>query len=223
MFGLEPGTLAQWFGGTATFLAVLVALFKEQILRFWRKPKLKVSIVLSPPDCHQTRVSRRVEPRVSADCYYLRLWVENCGKTRAEIIQVFVAKLLRKSADGQFREVEDFLPMNLKWAHGGEVFAPGISPTMGKHCDLGHLIDPQAREQFGDDLEGVPDAQTILSLDLEFPPPTKSHLIPPGTYQLQLKIAASNCAVVNKTLELTITGSWFPDEKRMFRDGLGVG
>ncbi len=222
MFGLEPGTLAQWFGGSATFLAVLVALFKEQVLRFWRKPKLKVSIALSPPDCHKTQITR-LPDGFSADCYYLRLWIENFGKTRAETIQVFVAKLLRKSADGRFREVEDFLPMNLKWAHGGEVFAPGISPTMGKHCDLGRLIDPQDHKQFGDDLEGMQDNQTILALDLEFLPATKSHLIRPGTYQLQLKIAASNCAVVNKTLELTITGSWFPEENRMFREGLGIG
>jgi hypothetical protein len=72
-------------------------------------------------------------------------------------------------------------------------------------------------------LQDVPDNHTILVLALEFPPATKSHFIRPGKYQLQLKIAASNCAVVKKTLKLSITGSWFPEEKRMFREGLGIG
>jgi hypothetical protein len=41
-----------------------------------------------------------------------------------------------------------------------------------------------------------------------------SHLIRPGTYQLQLKVAAANCAVVTKTIEITITGSWHIAEGR---------
>jgi hypothetical protein len=112
--------------------------------------------------------------------------------------------------------------MNLTWAPAGEIFAPGISPTMGRHCRLGHLIDPQARKEVGDELEGVRDEHAILSLDLEVKLAIKSHLIPPGTYKFQLKIAASNCAVVTKTLKLRITGSWFPEERRMFKDGLAV-
>jgi hypothetical protein len=219
---LELGNIAQWFGAIATLFAVLVALFKEEILRRCRRPKLRVSIKLSPPDCHKTRIFR-LPDGFSAECYWLRLWIEDVGKTRAEIIQVFVAKLLRESADRSFKEVEDFLPMNLKWAHSGEVFAHGISPAMGKHCDLGHVIEPQGRKEFpGEDLQDVPDDHTILALDLEFPPATKSHLIRPGRYQLQLKIAASNCAVVEKTLTLSIAGSWFPEESRMFREGLGI-
>ena len=152
---VKPGTIAQWAGAIGTFAAVLVALFKDEFLRRWQKPELRAAITLAPPDCHKTRITR-LPDGFSAECYYLRLWVENIGKTRAEIIQVFVAKLLRKTTGGSFREVEEFLPMNLKWAHGGEIFAPGISPTMGKHCDLGRVIDPQGRKNFGDDLEGVP-------------------------------------------------------------------
>jgi hypothetical protein len=36
------GTIAQWFGGFATFLAVLVALFKDALLRWWRRPILTI-------------------------------------------------------------------------------------------------------------------------------------------------------------------------------------
>jgi hypothetical protein len=160
-------------------------------------------------------------------CYYLRIWVENVGKTRAERVQVYASKLLRRSADGLFKEVEAFLPMNLRWSHGQqasggpEIFAEGISPGMGKHCDFGHVLDPQFRKAVGHNLPGVATDQTILVLDLEVPPATLSHLVPPGEYRLELRVAAANCAPVTKAIELTITGKWFEDQNQMFLDGLG--
>ena len=228
---MEIGTLAQWAAATATFLAVLVALFKDEILRWRRKPDLTIAAGLVPPHCHKTtmtytdRASAQMFRQVA--CYYLRIWVENVGKTRAERVQVYVSKLLRRSADGSFKEVEAFLPMNLRWSHGQqvsgppEVFAEGISPGMGKHCDFGHVLDPKSRKDVGHDLPGVAADQTILVLDLEVPPATLSHLVPPGVYRLELRVAAANCAPVTKAIELTITGKWFEDQNQMFLDGLG--
>jgi hypothetical protein len=231
---MEIGTVAQWAGATATFLAVLVALFKDEILRWWRKPKLTVLITLAPPDCHKTTLTYMVQQSAmtyrsaNCDCYYLRLWVQNVGKIRAERVQVFVAKLFRRSADGSFKEVDGFLPMNLRWAHGQqasggpEIFAEGISPEMGKHCDLGHIVDPRFRRDVREDLPGVPGNETIVALDLEVQPKTFTHLIPPGVYQLQLRVAAANCPPVTRTIELTITGKWFGEQAQMFSDGLGI-
>ena len=229
---MEIGTLAQWAGATATFLAVLVALFKDEMLRWWRKPKLTVSVALAPPDCHKTTltyvVRRTAVTYGAADCYYLRVWVANVGKTRAERVQVFASKLQRRSADNSFKEVEAFLPMNLRWAHGQqapggpEIFAEGISPEMGKHCDLGHVVDPKFRKDVGEDLPGIAADHTILALDLEVQPATLSHLIPPGVYRLELRVAAANSAPVTKAIELTITGKWFEDQTQMFSDGLGL-
>lgn len=229
---VEVGTLAQWAAATATFLAVLIALFKDEVLRWRRRPRLSVSIKLNPPDCHKTQMNYQIQKTaltfVSADCYYMLLWVENLGKTRAEQVQVFAAKLSRKSADGSFKDVDGFLPMNLKWAHGQqasggpEIFAQGISPMMGKHCDLGHIVDPQFRKDLGEDLPGVPADRTIVALDLEFLPSMRSHLIPPGTYRLELRVAAANSTPVTRVLELTTTGEWFQDQGRMFVEGLGI-
>ena len=118
--------------------------------------------------------------------------------------------------------------MNLRWAysyadgHTPEVFADGISPGMGKHCDLGRVIDPACRKDLGDDLPGVHAQETVLKLDVEFPPNTMSHLVPPGVYRLNLLIAAANCAPVSKQLEITLTGKWSSDERIMFTDGLGI-
>lgn len=226
---MDYGTVAQWAGATATLLAVLVALFKDEFLRWRRKPELRVSIALASPDCHKTTLNYRVTDSYrAADCYYLRIWVKNVGKTRAEQVQVFAEKLVKRHADGSFKKVESFLPMNLRWAHGQqgkdgpEIFAEGISPEMGKHCDLGHIVDPKHRKNVGYDLPALGDNDTVLALDLEVKPNTMSHLIPPGVYQLELRVAAANCSPVNHNLEITVTGKWFSEQNQMFADGLGI-
>ncbi len=226
------GNAAEWAGAIATFLAVLVALFKDELLHWWRKPELRVSIELASPDCEKTTLTYQAQKipitQISAECYYLRIWVKNVGKTRAEQVQVFAAKLSRRNADGSFKEVEHFLPMNLRWAHaqqgarGPEIFAEGISPKMGKHCDLGHVIDPKFRKDLGYDLPTLAADDTVLALDLEVQPNTLSHLVEPGVYRLELRVAAGNCLPVNHTLEITITGKWFSDQAKMFSDGLGI-
>jgi hypothetical protein len=223
---------AAWVGAVATFIAVVVALFKEDLRRWWRRPVLQASLRLAAPDCHKTELLA-VQPQSGKalgkwPCYYFRLWVENSGNLRAEQVQVYASRLLRKHADGGFREDTRFLPMNLKWAHaqqrfgGREIFAEGISPKMGKHCDLGHIAHPAMRAQTGQTLPDVAADATIMELDIEVAPLTRSHLIPPGIYRLELRLAAANSTPVTKTLELTLTGQWHDEESKMFSDGVGL-
>ena len=224
--------VAVWTGSIATLLAVLVALFKEQLVRLWRRPKIEAKIRLSAPDCHKTQMTLLDKSTGavlgSADCYYFRLWVENTGNQRAEKVQVFLSKLLRRHADGSFVEDKSFLPMNLRWSHsqlsplGPEIFTEGISPKMGKHCDLGHIIDPSKRVAFGIDLPNVGASKTILELDLEVAPNTLTHLVPPGVYRLEMQLAAANAEPATKTIEINHTGDWNSEETRMFSDGFGM-
>lgn len=228
---MDIGTLAQWAGATATFCAVLAALFKDEIVRRWRRPVLKATIALHAPDCNKTPffVTRGTvehgtlyQKVFTFDCFYFRLWIENTGNLRAERVQVYVAKLLKKNADGVFREVRTFTPMNLRWAHGDpnrpEIFAD-INPLMGKHCDLGRIVDPIGD---CDRLPNVPKEKTILHLDLEIEPGSGGHLLPPANYQLHLRIGAANVAPAEKTIEIALEGSWFADEGKMFTDGVGI-
>jgi len=218
--------VAAWAGVTVTFLAVLVALFKEELQRIWRKPELKALIRSTAPDCHKTEMTftnpRTGEVIARVPCYYLRIWIENRGNQRAEQVQVFASRLWRKRADGTFGEERQFLPMNLLWSYIGRPFLDGLSPEMGQHCDVGHVLQPGNALTDGETLPAVPKGQAVLALDLEMKPFTKSHLVPPGEYQLELKIAASNCKPVSKKLDLNITGEWFDDEAKMFEDGLGM-
>ena len=229
---LELGSWAQWAGVAATLAAVLVALFKDTALRWWNRPRLTVSIKLGPPDCAKTKLHyavQRVAPTfVAADCYWLRLWVKNEGRTRAEKVQVFAEQLARRAADGTFKIVEDFLPMNLRWSHAQnpegfpEVFADAISREMGRHCDLGRVVDPSCLVDLGESLNDVPPGKTDLALELEVKPNTRTHLLRPGDYRLSLRIGAANAGPVTAVVELNHTGEWFSDPQRMFSDGLGV-
>ncbi len=208
---------ATWTGAIATFIAVLVALFKEDIGKFWRCPNLDVRVKLEAPDCHKIPLQvinqSTGELLRTINSYYLRLWVFNSGRVRADRVQVFASKLLRQHADGEFKKEQSFLPMNLKWSHsqlsskGPEIFAEGISPDMGKHCDLGHIKEAET---------------TKLELDLEVLPNTGSHILNPGKYRLDIKIAAANFKPITRTIEINLTGAWFDDEARMFSDGLGL-
>ena len=216
---------AGWTAAIATFLAVIVALLKEELMALWRRPNLAARAHLSPPDCHKTEITVTNQQTGTIidrwPCYYLRIWVENTGNVRAEQVQVFVSRLLRKHADGTFKEERQFLPMNLRWSHTGEVFTSGISPKMGKHCDVGHIIHPGKAATATHTVPAVPSGKAVMGLDLEVAPNTGTHLLGPGTYRLELRLAASNSPPVLKTVELTLTGDWFDDESRMFTDGVG--
>jgi hypothetical protein len=56
---MERGTVAQWVGAIITFAAVLVALFKDEFWRLLRRPALKGSIFLLPPDCNKGPIFRQ--------------------------------------------------------------------------------------------------------------------------------------------------------------------
>src|SRR5262245_5721075 len=183
---IDLGSVAQWVAAFVMSLLALVALFKEEIVKRWRRPILDLSLRVTPPDCSKTELRSSRPGRADnvqmpgfgkwhvANCYYFRLWVDNHGKTRAERVQVFATKLYRLQADGKLVEDKHLLPLNLRWSHSEdhpEVFAEGISPHMGKHCDLGRIIDPEKRADFAD-IEGFAKEKCLFELAVEFPSAT---------------------------------------------------
>ena len=158
--------VAVWFGAISTFLAVLVALFKEDISNWRRRPILSLGNVnLEAPNCNKTQADiKDTTGKLIAqyDCYYLRRWIENIGKQRAKDVQVFASALWRKQADGTFKKEKSFLPMNLKWAPGGEVFTKGISSSMGKHCLFGHVLEPNAQRSYNKLPSGFKEGEPVL-------------------------------------------------------------
>jgi len=156
--------------------------------------------------------------------FYLRLWVENVGNTTARQVEVYAKELRRKLADGRWQRVDAFPPMNLKWSDVGGLYFARIAAKMGKHCDLGHIVDPARRSVINENAArlALNDQQTSLTFDLIAQPNHKGHIIGPGEYELDLLVAADNARPSSHTVTISLPGRWYEDETRMLRDGVGV-
>ncbi len=222
MVQLQDRQLAVTSAGVLVALfGVLVALFKDTLLRWWHRPILGIKAECEPPHCHRTHWGQ------SGPVYYLRFWIENVGRSAAESVEVFVSDMKRQAGDGTFQPVPAFMPMNLRWSHATppQVFYPRIAPKMGRHCDLGHIVDPAMRSQAGpgENLPGVDQTETILSLDLEVQPHTLTHLLRAGVYEFDVYAAAANARPVRARIQLRLTGQWYDDEHAMLTEGVRFG
>ena|GEM_PF-429350 len=235
---MEAGSWTQIAATIATLMAVGAALFKEKIIGWLYPPKLIVSAKMSPPDIDKIPDVRMFMSggisitapspisMSSIDTYFLRLWVQNVGRSKAENVQVFAAKLERKIAGDSFEPVDSFLPMNLRWAFGSETpthaetFAEAILPEMGVHCNLARIAVPAHRKKLGDDHPEAKEGQTVMVLQTELRPTNHINVLKPGTYRLELLVAGNNCKRKSWIVELVLTGEWFDDKERMFREGV---
>jgi hypothetical protein len=214
--------LTQWISVWVTMLAVLVALFGAELWRWIRRPKLLVRLLQGPPDCHRTAFSRINQTtgvrEVIRLVHYYRLWVENTGKDAARHVQVCAAAL-DVVREGQLLPVLDFLPMSLRWSYATlpdgrpEIFVEWLASGMGKHCDVGHVVDPRP--------DGAMAAPFILDTEIE--PNTLMNHLPAETYRLTLRIGAANCRPITRILEIRHTGFWVDDNGEMLLRGTGVG
>jgi len=159
-----------------------------------------------------------------ADAVYLRVSVTNVGNESARNVEVYAEMLSRKRADGSWERVPEFPPMNLIWSNLGSMYFPRIAPEMSKHCDVGHIIDPTRRFDFGEEnvrlrLEST---EVSLTFDLIAKPNHQGHIVRPGSYRLDLMLAAENARPIRRVLEIELRGPWYPEEEQMLRDGVGM-
>jgi len=224
---MAPSSLAQWFGVVATFAAVVVALSKDSILAWMRKPHLDATSRKETPWTIRTPIvvhDGKEAVLWRGDCYYVRANIQNSGRTRAEKVQVYASKLEKLGADNKFADIETFLPLNMRWTNsppgGAAAILDGISPKMGALCDIVSVCDPANPHQSRP--PGTPVSATVGQLQLEVEPFTGSHLLSPGTYRLTLRIAAANVEPIEKFFEFRHTGTWLQDDVAMRRDSLSV-
>lgn len=215
----------------ATFTAAAVALFKEDIVKIWRRPALRIRMLLKPPDCvlTPTTIRRDLANGTTLEiwkgkCYYFRLWIENRGSYLAERVQVYVKSVSHQMGDGRCEIVSEFIPMNLRWADSPE---PGrtlifetLNPNMGKHCDFGTVLPPNTRlEKIR---EGMKEGESTLNLQTEVFPSNEGHRLRPGKYKIELLVAASNAKPKAFTVNLDWNGHYEETTERMFVDSLKV-
>lgn len=200
--------LAIWMTAIGTLVLAAVAVFQESIRRWFYRPKFHVSIKTEPPDCISIPFFTANGTFV-ANSVYLRLWVENSGNATARNVEIFANDSRRKRADGSWEKVTTFPPMNLKWANIGQIYFPSIAPKMGKHCDIGHIVDPTSRHLLNEDSPKLQltREQTSLAFDLMVSPNNKSHIIGPGKYELDILVAAENARPVKFTISIFLSGN----------------
>jgi hypothetical protein len=223
---MAPSTLAQWFGAVGTIAAVIVALFKDRIIAWRQRPILvatctkEIPWTVRTPIIAQGYASGKGNVTWTGEGYYVRVKVENAGRSRAEKVQVSAQKLTKLGADNKFVDISTILPLNLKWSNVGTAILDGISPKMSSFCDVVALCDPSNPLQRRP-ANALPTV-TIGQLQLEVDPFTDGHLLTPGTYRLFLRIAAANVEPIDMVIEFTHTGAWIPDDATMRRDCLAV-
>jgi hypothetical protein len=205
-----------------TLILAAVAVFQETIRGWFYRPKFQVSIKGGPPDCHAVPITSN--GTFVANSIYLRIWIKNIGNATARNAEVYAEDLQRQRADGTWERVVEFPPMNLKWANIGKIYFPVIAPKMGKHCDIGHIVDPSRRHLLFEDSPklNLNNQQASLAFDLIIAPNHKGHIIGPGEYRLKILVAAENIRPIRKIIAISLRGHWDADETRMLRDGVGL-
>lgn len=217
----------EWIIAICTAVIAILALFQEHIRSWLKTPFLEVATGSCTPFSKKLLFIRPDDSEKKADGYAIRIRVKNTTpcfriKTRAERVEVFALKLLKKQTDGTFQSVQDFEPRNLIWSHSFQPLTD-ISPEMERYCFIGRIINPEARHNFPDfDMENYNMNETCLRLDIDIARHTKEHIIPHGIYKIECLIGSANTKAIKKTFELSISGEWFDDELNMYERGLTI-
>jgi hypothetical protein len=211
----------------ATFTAALVALFKEDFVKLWRRPKLTLRLLLQLPDSSPvaTVVSWREVTTVTwtGNVYYFRFWFENTGTWPAERVQVNLRSIRNRPGDGKLGTARQFLPMNLRWANfpfDKPVLFETLNPKMGKHCDLGSVSPPANKSE--KPLPGMKDGESTFNLATEVFPNDNSQRLPPGKYRLEILVAAQNVRPKAFNVDVDWSGKFEDSVERMFSDSIAV-
>lgn len=202
----------------AVIVALILAVWGEEIKTLFVRPKLSLKAHVRRPDSERTRRQNKLTGEDAGTAYFFRLAILNRGNTAAHDVQVFLASV-RRAKEDSMEKVSEFTPMNLNWAYRGNATLPALLPRMPPvYCDLAHVDQPikyGVRELFTEQhLDGAK-----LELDVEFPPNTLGHVLEGGTYHFHLILAAANCAPRHFTLEVVFSGKWFVDEEKMLEVG----
>lgn len=210
----------QWWAIIVALLLGVIGIFQDWIRSWFKKPKLKISISLSPPDCHKVSMTNSSTGQFICDCYYFRFKVENEGNYYAEDVEVMATELHKKEPNGQYKKVEGFLPLNLVWAHYGYITIPKIQPNLFKHCDFGHILKSNFANLNYYNINST--SNIVFQLDTAVAPNTGSHILLPGDYNIKIIIAANNVKPHPTIYNLVISDMWTDNERDMLEKYISI-
>lgn len=213
----------QWWAIVVALLLGIIGIFQEWIRNIFRKPKIKVEIKLEPPDCHKIALRNNPGGQFICDTYYFRFKVTNSGNFPMEDVEVLAAELYTKSG-GRYHKVNNFLPINLNWAHNHVVTMPKIQPKLFKHCDFGHILETNT--SLGQRIVSFYGFQTSASvlwqLDTFIEPNTGSHIIFPGEHKIKIIFSANNLPPTEVWFKLKLKDAWDANESNMLKNNVVI-
>jgi hypothetical protein len=157
------------------------------------------------------------------DSYQVRMIVEDKGKTRAKSVSVYAKRLYRHNRD-TLQPLDWFIPMDLKWAEDERQPLTGISPSVGRTCNIAALEEPraildpaqyqcrppQAPEKFDYTTTCYAHIHTMQD------PSSGCNLVFPGSYRLELVVSAANAESQRVDVDFTFNGQWRDSRTEMF-------
>lgn len=205
-------------GVVVALILGVVGILQDRIRAWFKKPKSNISIKLEPPDCHKIAV-RNPQTGEVYDSYYFRFRVENVGNYQMEDVEAMVIEL-HKRVNGNFKKVNNFLPLNLVWAYYHNITMTKIQPLMFKHLDFGHITksDFAKLPYFG--ISENPNI--VFQLDLAVIPNTGSHILTPGDYKMKILFAANNLKPTEKIYKIVVKDKWTDNEKEMLDNNISI-
>ncbi|MDD3301753.1 MAG: hypothetical protein PHR57_03220 [Patescibacteria group bacterium] len=210
----------QWWAIITALLLGLFGIFQDKIRNIFWKPKIKVNMRLKSPDCHKIAMRNSQTGQFVCDSYYFRFFIENSGNFQMENVEAIITEVSKKEANGEYKKIESFLPLNLVWAHYHNVAMPKIQPHLFKHLDFGHITksDFANLEYFGIQSS----SEVVFQFDLAVIPNHGSHILLPGDYNITIKFAANNLPPVIKRYNFIIADKWNDDERIMLQNNVSI-
>jgi hypothetical protein len=190
LFADGSGTIAQWVGAIGTLLAVLVALFLQLFIPWWRRPTLTVH--------HEA--SGKFLPTVITDAgqrrSYARIQVVNDGALIARDCRGYLLEVERLNAgtNTYVTVFEDTIP--LAWSY---VAANPHWRGVDLPRPVPHYLNLGWAEEGGD--------QFFLDL-IAFPIHCRDLMKEKGIYRVTVQIAAEGAATVPVKLTIRWSGEW---------------
>jgi hypothetical protein len=211
-------------GGEEEFAGVIVAVFiglaglmQDSIKSLFYQPALRMVYQSGVPYGH--KVTSRADGTIICENYYFRIKVENTGNEAMQDIEIVAEECRKEISPGVYEKVEDFLPLNLSWAHKPPVGTmPFIRDDFYWFCSFGYIRkSEQANLDLYDKFASGSNSHVVCTLDTIPKPNSGEHILVPGDYEISLVVTAKNLKPERRLVRLHFEDEWDDDRDAMFR------